>query len=102
MFTCQRQKRSIADIFSCILQKICYNEVDNYFIAYPIYMNFMPIEAIIGMYQEIRPGTDGLLECLTVFNMPYTFAKGILDAIICFLIYTPLSPIFHGKNKTAK
>lgn len=74
----------------------------NYFITYPIYMNFMPIEAIIGMYQEIRPGTDGLLECLTVFNMPYTFAKGILDAVICFLIYKPLSPIFHGKSKTAK
>jgi len=71
----------------------------NYYITYPIYMNFMPVEAIIGMYQEIRPNTNGLLECLLVFNMPYTFGKGVLDAVICFLIYKPLSPILHGKNK---
>lgn len=70
----------------------------NYYVTYPIYMNFMPIEAIIGMYQEIRPSVNGLLECLTVFNMPFTFLKGILDAVICFLIYKPLSPVLHGRD----
>lgn len=70
----------------------------NYFITYPIYTKLMPIETIIGMYQTIRPSTNGLLECLIVFNMPFTFVKGMLDAVLCFLIYKPLSPILHGKQ----
>ena len=69
----------------------------NYFITYPAYVEFyhMPLEAILGMYQAIRPSVDGLLECLLVFNMPFTFFKGLLDVALCFLIYKPLSPLLH-------
>lgn len=67
----------------------------NYYITYPIYANFMPIDAIVGMYQSIRPSVNGLLECLVTFNMPFTFIKGLLNAAICFLIYKPLSPVLH-------
>lgn len=70
----------------------------NYFITYPIYQNFMPLDAIIGMYQAILPGVDGLLQCLVVFNLPFTLVKGLLDAALTFLIYKPLSPILHGKH----
>ena len=70
----------------------------NYFITYPIYANFMPIDVIVGMYQAINPNVNGLLQCLIVFNMPFTFFKGMLDVAICFLIYKPLSPILHGKG----
>ena len=69
----------------------------NYFITYPIYSNFMPIEAIIGMYQAIRPSVNGLLECLIIFNAPFTLVKGLLVTALCFLIYKPLSPLIHGK-----
>lgn len=71
----------------------------NYFITYPVYTKFMPIDAIIGAYQAIRPGVNGLLECLITFNMPFTFVKGLIDAILCFLIYKPLSPILHGRKR---
>lgn len=70
----------------------------NYFVTYPIYQKFLPLEAIISMYQAIRPNTNGLLECLLVFNMPFTFIKGLIDSVLCFLIYKPLSPILHGKK----
>lgn len=70
----------------------------NYYIVYPIYAKFMPIEAIIGTYQKINPGVNGLMQCLLVFNMPYTFIKGIILCIITFIIYKPLSPIIKGKN----
>ena len=69
----------------------------NYFITYPIYSNFMPIDAIIGMYQAIRPSVNGLLECLIIFNAPFTLVKGLLVTALCFLIYKPLSPLIHGK-----
>lgn len=72
----------------------------NYFIVYPAYVVFygMPLDAIVGMYQAINPGVDGLLACLLAFNLPFTFFKGLVDALICFLIYKPLSPILHGRR----
>ncbi|MGN0443476.1 MAG: ECF transporter S component [Acutalibacteraceae bacterium] len=71
----------------------------NYFITYPFYSNFMPMDVIISMYQEIMPSVDGLLACLIIFNVPFTLMKGVIDAIICFLIYKPLSPILHKKTQ---
>ncbi len=69
----------------------------NYFVVYPAYVVVygMPMEAIIGMYQKINPAADGLLKCLVLFNVPFTFCKGLLDVALCFLIYKPLSPILH-------
>lgn len=67
----------------------------NFYLVYPIYVQFMPIDTIVGMYQAIRPSSNGLMDCLVTFNMPFTFLKGILDVALCFLIYKPLSPILH-------
>ena len=61
-------------------------------------MYHLPLEAIIGMYQAINPSVDGLLACLLTFNLPFTLFKGLLDAVLCFLIYKPLSPILHGRK----
>ena len=72
----------------------------NYSIVYPAYvvMYHLPLDAIIGMYQAINPNVNGLLACLLVFNLPFTFVKGALDAALCFLVYKPLSPILHGRK----
>ena len=67
----------------------------NYFISYPFYTTFMPLDTIIGMYQDLLPSVDGLLACLLIFNMPFTLLKGILDVALAFLIYKPLSPLLH-------
>ncbi|MCI6399327.1 MAG: ECF transporter S component [Lawsonibacter sp.] len=69
----------------------------NYYITYPIYTNFMPIDAILELYRAIRPSANGLLECLVTFNAPFTLLKGLLDVALCLLIYKPLSPLLHGK-----
>ena len=71
----------------------------NYFITYPVYSRFLPIDAILGMYQKLRPSVNGLLEGLVNFNAPCNVLKGVLTAVLCFLIYKPLSPILHGKGK---
>lgn len=70
----------------------------NYFIVYPFYTNFMPMEAIIGAYQAILPRIHGLADALLIFNVPFTFFKGAIDVIITFLIYKRLSPIIKGTN----
>lgn len=68
----------------------------NYFITYPIYTNFMPLEEILNLYQAIFPGVDGLLQALVVFNMPFTLLKGVAGAIVTFLCYKRLAPIIRG------
>jgi len=71
----------------------------NYFLSYPVYAAmFGGIDAIIAAYQELRPGTNGLMECLLVFNMPFTLVKGLINAALSFLIYKSLSPILHGRR----
>ena len=68
----------------------------NYFIVYPVYYNFMPKETILGMYQAILPGMKNIFQSLICFNMPFTFIKGMVDALITFLVYKRLSPILKG------
>jgi len=70
--------------------------VANYFIVYPIYTAFMPMDTIISMYQVILPSADSLLKCLVIFNMPFTFIKGLINVVITFLIYKHISPIIKG------
>lgn len=69
----------------------------NYFITYPVYTLFMPMEAIVGAYQAINPNVHSLLDALIWFNMPFTFCKGMLSVAITFLIYKRISPIIKGK-----
>lgn len=73
--------------------------VSNYFIVYPVYYAFMPKEAILAAYQAIFSGVDSILECLIMFNMPFTFVKGLFSVVITLLIYKPLSPIIKGVHE---
>ena len=71
----------------------------NFFFSYPVYAAaFGGMEAIISAYQAINPNVGSLLGCLIVFNLPFTLVKGLLTALLTFLIYKPLSPILHGRR----
>lgn len=71
----------------------------NYFISYPVYAAmFGGMDNILAAYQALNPNVDGLLACLVTFNLPFTLVKGLIDAVICFFIYKPLSPILHGRK----
>jgi len=72
----------------------------NYYIVYPIYTAFMPMETIISAYQVFNPSVSTLWDALLMFNLPFTFIKGLLSVIITIVIYKKLSPILKGeKNK---
>ncbi len=90
-----------ASLSGCLVMALLSVPI-NYFITYPVYTNFMPIEAIIGMYNAIIPGMDSLIKCLWVFNAPFTFFKGLCDVIIVFLIYKRISPLLHGGRTRGK
>ena len=72
----------------------------NYFIVYPLYCKVLGLtmEAIIGMYRELLPSVGSLFTALLIFNLPFTFAKGMIDTLLCALIYKPVSPLLHGRK----
>ncbi len=72
----------------------------NYYIVYPVYTVFLPMETILSLYQVINPKVQTLWDALLWFNMPFTFIKGMISVGIAFLIYKPISPILKGTRKS--
>ncbi len=72
----------------------------NAIIVYPLYDKFLlPMTAIIGMYQQIRPSSNGLWEVLAIFNMPYTFLKCAIISVMAVLIAKPLQGVLLKYSK---
>lgn len=74
----------------------------NYFIVYPFYYNFIPEKTILAAYQAILPGMKSIFQSLICFNVPFTFAKGVADAVVTFIIYKRISPLLKGKTDREK
>ena len=69
----------------------------NYYIVYPVYTAFMPMESILGMYRAIYPGVETLWDALLIFNLPFTFLKGSVSALMCFAVFKPIQRIVLQK-----
>lgn len=74
----------------------------NYWIAYPFYTNFMSLDTILGMYKAIIPAADTLPKALLMVNVPFTFIKYFICAVITFVVYKRLSPVLKGRDKDLK
>lgn len=72
----------------------------NYFIIYPLYYSVLgfPEEAVFGMYKALLPSVKNMVQALLIFNVPFTFVKGLISVAVSMLIYKPLSPLLHGKK----
>lgn len=98
----KKTQKYSAVIISCLCGAVLMglvSIVSNYFIVYPIYTAIMPMDVIIGMYKAILPSADSLIKCLVIFNMPFTFVKGLCAAIISVPLYKRLRPIFNTYRK---
>lgn len=84
----------IGGVVGAVIMGIVSFPVNN-FIIYPLYYSVMgfPQEAILQMYQAIRPSTKSIAEALIVFNVPFTIAKGLISVIITSIIYKPLEKL---------
>lgn len=73
----------------------------NYYIVYPIYYEaFAPENVILDAYNTILAPTGyqlkNMMQALLVFNVPFTFLKGVVCVIVSMLIYKPLSKLIKG------
>lgn len=77
--------------------------VTNYFVVYPVYAQLWAggdMQVILNMYNAILPASDTLLKSLIIFNLPFTFVKGIIVAIVTMIIYKPLSNLIVRMNNS--
>ncbi|MBR1749554.1 MAG: ECF transporter S component [Ruminococcus sp.] len=98
-----KNKTKKGALIACLAGVIVFTLISlplNYFIVYPIYFEAFGGEAaILGAYQQIRASTDSIFEALCIFNLPFTFIKGLMCAVVTALIYKPLSPVLkYGKQ----
>lgn len=76
-----------------------FSIISNYYIVYPFYYKaYMPEEVVLQAYQAIMPGVTSVLQCLTIFNLPFTIVKGIACVLVSIPIYKPLTKILKDHN----
>jgi len=70
----------------------------NYFVIYPLYYSILhyPEAVVLQLYQAILPSVKSIFQCLLIFNVPFTLVKGLIDVIICMLVYKRISHILKG------
>lgn len=94
----RRNKSKKGALISCLIGSVVMAVVSiftNYFVVYPLYVKVlgMTMEQIISMYTAILPAADNLWKALIIFNLPFNIVKGLIDTILCFVIYKRISPI---------
>lgn len=93
----------MASLFGALVMAIVCMPI-NYFLIYPLYGKFMNFtnDIILGLYQVIMPSLKNLPQALLIFNVPFTFGKGLCDVALTFLIYKRISPLIQGTNSKKK
>lgn len=97
-----KNKTKKGAVIGCLVGTVIFTLISlplNYFIVYPIYFKAFGGEAaILGMYRELMPDVKNIFSALCIFNLPFTFVKGVICALITILVYKPLSPIIKGRK----
>lgn len=70
--------------------------LSNYYVIFPLYANFMPMEAIIGAGAAVNPKVDSLWAMMIYCMVPFNLIKGFAVSAVTMLIYKKISPIFKG------
>jgi riboflavin transporter FmnP len=100
------KKTKTGALIACVvgaLSMAAISVVTNYFIVYPVYAQLWAggdMEVIISMYKALLPASDTLIKSLLIFNLPFTFVKGMIVAVITMFIYKPLSNLIVSMNNS--
>ena len=100
-FIYQRNKTKKGAIIASVVGAVVMAAISypsNLLVVYPFYYNFMPKEVVLSAYQLILPSIGSIEKALLVFNVPFTFVKGMIDVVLCLLLYKGVSPFLHKLN----
>lgn len=90
-----RKGAFVACAMGLIAMSVC-TVFSNYFIVYPAYFKFSGFinENVLLSIANL----DSVFKVVLAFNLPFTFFKGLLNAIVTFLLYKRISPILQGRR----
>ena len=96
-------------LLGCVLGTVAMagmGMLTNYFLIIPFYSQFMPIDAIFEMCQQVNPAISGMSGYLLLGVLPFNLIKGAILTVITMLVYKKLS-IFvregrHGLSHSEK
>lgn len=79
-------------LIALIVGALCFvagGILSNYFIMFPFYttVSGIPMEAIIGMCQEIIPAVDSEFKVILLSVTPFNLLKAALECLLTFLLY---------------
>ncbi|MCH5199058.1 MAG: ECF transporter S component [Oscillospiraceae bacterium] len=100
----KRNKTKTTALIACLTASMAMaviSVVSNYFVVYPVYAQLWAggdMEIIINMYKALLPASDNLIKSLLIFNVPFTFIKGLICSLATMIIYKPLSNLFVKLN----
>lgn len=69
--------------------------ISNYFVIFPLYANFMPMEAIINAGKAVNANISSLWDMMIYSLVPFNLIKGFLVSIVTMLIYKKISHLFR-------
>lgn len=99
------KKNAILATFIGLLVMTAMSYPSNVYLIYPLYDKFiMSEEAIMGVYKGVADtffpfmNIDTMAKGILYFNVPFTFFKDLITAVITVLIYQPLRPLLKGNN----
>ena len=87
----------IGSVLGAVLMGL-FSILSNYYLVYPIYYNFMPKEAVLAVYQDLFK-VNSIEMAILIYNVPFTFIKGLISVVLSALIYQPLRPLLKGKQQ---
>ena len=64
--------------------------ISNYFVIFPLYANFMPMEAIINAGKAVNSNINSLWDMMIYSLVPFNLIKGFLVSIVTMFIYKKL------------
>ena len=97
-----KKNAAVASVVGAIAMAVL-SVATNYFFVYPVYAQLWAggdMQVILNMYKAILPASDTLFKSLVIFNLPFTFVKGIVVAIVTMMIYKPLSKLIVRMNNS--
>ena len=100
-FIYQRNKTKKGAIMASVVGAVVMAAISypsNLLVVYPFYYNFMPKEVVLSAYELILPSIGSIEKALLIFNVPFTFVKGMIDVVLCLLLYKGVSPFLHKLN----
>jgi riboflavin transporter FmnP len=89
------KKTALLGALAGLLTMTLMSYFTNTFLVYPVYTKLYGIEAIVSMSSAILPSVDSTSDIILIFNLPFTFVKGLINTILTFLIYKRISPIIQ-------